>query len=215
MCHTGAPAVGRRPRVVSVGQGLRERKKEQTRTAITDAALDLFERNGFDATTIEDIAEAADVSPRTFFRYFDSKIDVVFPGKPEDEAALCDVIDDRPASEGPIEAAHNVIRSKLAQLLEGDREAETAMRQLRVVMANPTLRALAVEHSQYHRDELASAFARRMDAAPDALAPQVLAAAVGESIWVIVQQWVATGAEPRALTAMVDETFTLLRTGFG
>ena len=68
-------------------RGLRERKKAHTRESIIDAAIDLFERNGFDATTVEEIAAAADISPRTFFRYFESKIDVVMAEKGENPPA--------------------------------------------------------------------------------------------------------------------------------
>ena len=82
---------------VEVRPGLRERKKAQTYDAIMGAALDLFERKGYDTTTVEDIADAANVSPRTFFRYFDAKVDVVMHNKEHDDLGLDVYVAQRPA----------------------------------------------------------------------------------------------------------------------
>src|SRR5918994_1580425 len=79
--------------------GVRERKKLAARTALTEAALKLFQENGFDATTVNDIAHLADMSPRTFFRYFDTKEDVVFQDAPRQLDALRESLRMRPAGE--------------------------------------------------------------------------------------------------------------------
>jgi len=65
--------------VAEEGEGLRERKKRRTREAVRLAAFDLFRRKGYPNTTVEMIAEAADVSPRTFFRYFPNKAALLIP----------------------------------------------------------------------------------------------------------------------------------------
>ena len=82
---------------------VRDRKRARTRQAIVDAATDLFERDGYDATTIADIAEAADIGTRTFFSYFDSKEQVLFSEGDARVRAAVDAIaarepDDRPAT---------------------------------------------------------------------------------------------------------------------
>src|SRR4051812_37350957 len=76
--------------------GLRERKKQQTREAIVREALRLFRKQGFEATTIADIAEAAEISPRTFFSYFDTKEAVVFHDFDELRERLSSHLDERP-----------------------------------------------------------------------------------------------------------------------
>jgi AcrR family transcriptional regulator len=77
-------------------EGLRERKKRQTRAAIADAAMALFAEHGFDAVTVADVARAADVSEKTVFNYFPAKEDLVMVGGEERRAALIEAIRTRP-----------------------------------------------------------------------------------------------------------------------
>jgi AcrR family transcriptional regulator len=129
--------------------GLRERKKQRTRATLIDAAVDLCDRQGFDGTTVDQIAAIADVSPRTFSRYFATKDAIGL--------ALVDEVLDRTAFEmarQPRELNHFVAlhRSYVAMANAtkvapvGELSAERLMRIVRIVLSSPTLRQAALEY---------------------------------------------------------------------
>jgi AcrR family transcriptional regulator len=101
--------------------GLRERKKERARRELERAALELFEKNGFEGTTIKEIAAAAEMSPRTFFRYFETKEDVIFAHAAEDMEALRTCLARQPMEEGTF-AAVRAAMIEWADHLQNDRE---------------------------------------------------------------------------------------------
>lgn len=192
--------------------GLRERKKARTRDAIAAAAVDLFERNGYDATTVDEIAEAADVSPRTFFRYYDSKVDVIMgrkgPDGEDDDLALR--LGTRPPEEGPVEATRQVLREELVGALTAD---PLLVRQIRIMLGTPSLQAIAREHFNEHHDDMAADFAVRMGVEKGDYRAHIVASAVSNTMWTVVAHWVAEGGDGAALVAMLDEAFTLLAGG--
>lgn len=189
--------------------GLRERKKAQTREAIVAAAIDLFEQKGYDATTIEEIADAADVSPRTFFRYFDSKVDVVMDNKEEgDDLGIR--ISERPADEGPVVAMCRVMTDELGTMV---RENPLFVRQMRVMLGTPSLLAHARDHFNEHEAELTREVAKRLDLPDDDLRVHVIASAVANTMWTVVRLWVTEQGSPDRLIEMIDEACTLLTTG--
>jgi len=106
---------------------LRERKKLATRRLLRKAALDLFAERGFSHVTVEDIAEAADVSPRTFFNYFPSKEAAVLGADPDRSAALRE----RLAHDAPGKPVLDVLREVMA------REARTVAEELTGLSGNP------------------------------------------------------------------------------
>ena len=195
---------------VRAANGLRERKKARTREAIIDAALDLFASKGFEATTIEDIAAAADVSPRTFFRYFESKVDLVMARNEAHGDKIGPLITARPASEGPLEALRHVIQQTMCELLADP----SVVRELQVMMSTPTLRNRAREHFYEEEAELVSAFAARLGTDDDDLMANVMASAAASTIWTVIERWLADGTEVERLPPMIDEAFTLLEQGF-
>jgi len=196
--------------------GLRERKKARTRDAIAAAAIDLFESKGYDATTVDEIADAADVSPRTFFRYFDSKVDVIMgrkvgaDGEPDDDD-LAVRLGTRPPEEGPVEATRQVLREELVGALTGD---PLLVRQIRIMLGTPSLQAIAREHFNEHHDEMAADFAARMGVAKDDYRAHVVASAVSNTMWTVVGRWVVEPhSDGETLLTMLDEAFTLLSKG--
>ena len=154
--------------------GLRERKRVRTRRAIADAALELFDRHGFHATTIPQIAAAADVSPRTVSGYFPAKEDLAFPDADERIAQLEERLRSRP----PGKTAADALRAWLPEMVAGDaRRAEEHRRRRAVIDADEAL--CAYEHRFMARAQaaLTEAFAADLGAGPDALEPRMAAAA--------------------------------------
>ncbi len=95
------------------GMTLRERKKEAMRETLLDAALTLFERQGFAATTIEEITAHADVAPRTFFRYFANKAAILQPATDEYLELLASILSTSPHDEPVVTTLHRAIRTTL------------------------------------------------------------------------------------------------------
>lgn len=116
--------------------GLRDRKKEATRQALERTAFQLFETKGFEATTIDEIVEAAGVGRSTFFRYFQTKEDVVI-APPWDATGLKVALARRPAGENPLAACRGALAELIAYF---DSQPERMLRQARVTAQVEALR---------------------------------------------------------------------------
>jgi AcrR family transcriptional regulator len=114
--------------------GRREEKKQETRERLRAAAFALFEKQGYDATKVEEVAAAASVSTRTVFRYFPHKADLVFSEVPEDIAQLAELIGRRPPEEPPFAAMRNALIEFAPSL-----DTLANMDRARIVAVNPTL----------------------------------------------------------------------------
>ena len=196
-------------KIVDAAESLRERKKARTREAIIDAALELFEQKGYDATTVEDIAAAAEVSPRTFFRYFDSKLALVMARSDTKHTLLGPLLLARPAEEGLTGAMREVLRCELDTQLEDPR----VKREFQVMLTTPSLRHLAREHFYEEEAEMVGAIAARLGVSADSLVAHVVTGMVTSALWATINRWLAEGADLDRLDPMMDETFALLANG--
>ena len=153
--------------------GLRERSKARRRAAIIRAAYELFAERGYDATTVADIAEAAEVSPRTVAMYFPAKQDIALSRFTDGAASLTAAIRGR----RPGESVHEVFGRWLltSQAEPGDRELYRLAR--RMFAANPDLGALRTARMTAAVREGAAMIAADTGSAPDAIAPRLAAAA--------------------------------------
>ncbi len=143
--------------------GLRERKKAKTRLAIREHAMALFKDQGYDRTTVEQIAAAAEVSPSTFFRYFPNKEDVVL--QDDYDALLIAAFHAQDVEIPPLQALRNAIGEVFLSMPEGQ-QAQEAER-IRLVIAVPDLRARMLAQFSEMIQMLAEAVAERVGRQPD------------------------------------------------
>jgi AcrR family transcriptional regulator len=193
--------------------GLRERKKQRTREAIVEAALSLFEERGFDHVTIADIAEAADIAPRTFFGYFPSKEDVVFADFPMVLEGLGTRLAERSADETAIDAIRAWIRGLLDERGVVD-ERERCRK--RVIVESEALAAHNRALMGRVEELLAEHIARDLGDRPDDVRPRMIASAVIGALGALDvkgnDEFDPPPTQEEAL-AMVDEALTFLRGG--
>jgi AcrR family transcriptional regulator len=193
--------------------GLRERKKARTREALQEAAMDRFARQGFDGTTVEEIAEACEVSPRTFFRYFPTKEDVLFADGEVRRERLLAVIAERPIDEPAFVALRAAMRT-LTDDYRDDREALVS--RFQIVAASPHLQAYKAEHQHGWEAAVVDALERRALARHDAVARnelQLVTAVATAALRVALDAWVADPSAPD-LGVLLDDAFALLAAGF-
>jgi len=166
--------------------GLRERRRHSTRRSLEDAALRLFARDGFDATTVEAIAAEAVVSPRTFFRYFATKDEVLNPERRARQARLREAVAAAPAGLDDLATAVAALVAVADDLL-ADREMLLLQRQ--AVVSSALLRGRTYDNLQSWQHTLAVALAERRGVAQDDLAAlSVAAATIG--IWqAVIGRW--------------------------
>jgi AcrR family transcriptional regulator len=191
--------------VVAGPPGLRERKRQQTRERLSRAAMALFLERGFEATTLDDIAAAADVSRRSFFHYFASKEDVVFAWQEESTAALVAAVAARPADESMLKAAENGMCAIVRQIEPNEAIAMACLKR-----DNPALQARdQVKYEKLER-ALAQALGKRAgDKAQKLQAPLVAMIATG-AMRIGGELWAAEGAREKP-EALVKRMFAALR----
>jgi AcrR family transcriptional regulator len=186
-------------------EGLRERHRKRTAADLEEAALALFCEKGFDAVTIDDIAGAADVSRRTFFRYFGSKEDVILSDHPKRLDELQAALDRRPADEPALTALRHAILS-LAGSFEEQREH--MLRRFRLVTTTPALEARSLCLQRNWETSVTAMLAERMGVDPGKdLRPGVVAATTMAAMRIATVNWLANGGKgdlPAIVAASLD-----------
>jgi AcrR family transcriptional regulator len=154
--------------------GLRERKKAKTRASIREHALRLFREQGYGATTVEQIAEAAEVSPATFYRYFPTKEDVVL--QDDLDVLALEELEALPPGLSPLAAVRAATARSVARFTAEDRARfrETTA----LTIAVPEIRARALDEFARTLDVFATALAKRSGREPDDVAVRTLAGAI-------------------------------------
>lgn len=185
--------------------GLRERTRRAVRRELADLALGMFVERGYEATTVEDIAAAAGLSKRSFFRYFPAKEDVLF-GDVEDVAGqIAEQVRARPGGEDAWACLHAVLREWEPRIHTAQRDLDA----LRLIETTPPLRARLHQKRDELRALVAAALRERPGSGLDAFTADLLTSAAGAVLDAATREWLRTdGTADRA--ALIDRAFAAL-----
>ncbi|TDC97573.1 TetR family transcriptional regulator [Nonomuraea deserti] len=184
-------------------EGLRDRTRRAVRAELAGRALELFAERGFDETTVDDIARAAGMSKRSFFRYFPTKEDVVFGEIETMGEQVAQEIAARPPQEEPWQCLHAVLRGWESRI---NAQADA----MRLVESTPALRTRLLQKRDEARTRIIQALA---DRGMPPLEADLAAAAAGAALDAVAREWLRTGGSIDRLT-LVDRAFTMLRPAF-
>jgi AcrR family transcriptional regulator len=191
--------------MTSLPAGLRERKKAKTRAAIREHALRLFEEQGYGATTVDQIAEAAEVSQSTFFRYFPAKEDVVLID--DFDPVVAQAIRAQPPDVPPLQALINGMREVFETMTEDDWALERRRQALYEIV--PELKARAQQQTAAAVDMLAEVLSERDGKPAGDLTSRVVAGALVGMMLAIIPAG-ATSVDRNSFSKL-DEGVRLLR----
>ena len=190
--------------------GLRERKKARTRASIREHALRLFRHQGYAATTVEQIAAAAEVSPSTFFRYFPTKEDVVL--QDDFDERMFEAFGRQPPSLSPVAAFRASIKEGLATLTPAEWDQFREMTALGLSV--PEVRARIIDEMARTTDRIGEVMARRVGRPADDLAVRVCAGAViGVMMAAMGRESYTEGHVDPAVFDRIDEALAMLESG--
>jgi len=188
--------------------GLRERKKQQTRENIERVALELFAERGYEGTTLAEIAEAANISPRTIFSYFQSKEDILFCEEPSYLEMVREVLRERQPGATTVDA----LREFISSMPPPD---EQTMLRKKVLAASPELQMKLRAHIFQLEGVFEESIAKDLGAGPDDVRPALIAASMTAAFAKVRDRLEAASEEPdhEAVMQILEQVFEFLQAG--
>ena len=196
---------------------MRERKRRETRAALSLAAIRLCLQRGWENVTVDDIAAAANVAPRTFRNYFSTKAEAVAAAHLERMLRIADELRDRPTGEPLWTAITNSVAAQFeppAQNSEALRNAKQWLDRIRFILTEPAIHGEVLKASAVAQVELAEVIAERAGAQRgNELYAQVAAAVVTAVVGTVVDRWLRDGPSG-SIVPLLRKAFELVATGF-
>ncbi|MFE5581278.1 TetR/AcrR family transcriptional regulator [Kitasatospora sp. NPDC056531] len=201
-----------------MSEGLRERKKRQTRQRISEAALGLFVARGFDNVTIAEVAAAADVSVKTLYNYFEAKEDLVLPPDEASPQRLADIVRARQPGESAARAVLGRLRDELRR-----RDRKVGLTAgfgpvFEMMRAAPTLTARLEDLGRQMTDALTTVLAEETSAAPDDQTPRVVAGQIGwfhSMVYSEIGRRIVAGEKPATIAEALLELLDVVEEMLG